>query len=243
MSEPSKSSTKDNVQKGASLTGKDTGKEKASKNAAPTDSPELIKFRLLGAVVTFVLLALFGPEILDGSGRMHTVSNIEISEPPVLPAPPVMKPTAKLGTGFDSDEQQEISYQNKIDNLDRVNKKLQSQSEEVAKTKSVASDKQAQVKPPAVSDVKKTMATLAEKPGWTLQLATFSQPKNAYALREKLTKAGFNSYNKLLKDSSGKTRYQVFVGPELDKQKLMAVKQKLKTKLKLKDGIIKPYRP
>ena len=194
--------------------------------AGQLDSPELIKFRLLGAIVTFVLLALFGPELLDGSGRIHTIAVVDIPPRPVLPAPPLMKPVLPKGTGFYSEEQRAADYGNAV--------VLSANKQEVKKTSEVR--KKAKKVVPVIK-------TLAAKPGWTLQLATFSQAKNAYALRDKLTKSGFHSYNRLLKDSSGKTRYQVCVGPEIDKKKLMVVKQKLATKLKLKDGIIKPYRP
>ncbi len=189
---------------------------KSAKSTSIDDAPELIKFRLLGAVVTFVLIALFGPEILDGSGRVHTTSMVAIPEPPVVPAAPILKPPSPKGTGFSRTEEP----------------KVQANLNENRKTA-----------PVVVKEEKKAKVSAFKKPGWTLQLATFSQPKNAQALRKKLTKTGFNSYSKLLKDSSGKTRYQVFVGPELKKEKLMGIKKQLAAKLKLKDGIIKPYRP
>lgn len=193
-------------------------KPKAEQKAkqAQDDAPELIKYRLLGAVVTFVLIALFGPEILDGSGRIHTTPIVEIPDRPDVPPAPILKPPSPKGTGFASVETE--PYDQPM----------------VPRTTSAKATE---------PEVLVSAANPAQEPGWTLQLATFSQPKNAQALRKKLTKAGFNSYNKLLRDSSGKTRYQVFVGPELKKEKLMAVKKQLAAKLKLKDGLIKPYRP
>ncbi|MFC3149739.1 SPOR domain-containing protein [Litoribrevibacter euphylliae] len=231
MKEDSKGIKKE-AAKGASST---QGTDKAK--SADADSPELIKYRLLGAVVTFVLLALFGPEVLDGSGRVQTNSIIEIPDRPDVPAPPILQPPAPKGTGFDEASVREAQQ-----------RLLAEKKQQAAKTPKPAEKK-------AGSDVDSTAESVAQplprkapmlaenKPAWTLQLATFSQSKNAYALREKLTKAGFNTYSRLLKDSSGETKYQVFVGPELSKQRLLVVKKQIAKKLKLSDGIIKPYRP
>lgn len=201
----------------------------AAAQRSETDSPELIKYRLLGAVVTFVLLALFGPEVLDGSGRVQTSSIIEIPDRPQVPEPSILKPPAPKGTGFD--EQSIAKAQQKLlEERPAIQPKEKPQLQE------------ANV-PSSPSLPRKAPELAQNKPAWTLQLATFSQPKNAYALRERLTKAGFNTYSRLLKDSSGQTKYQVFVGPELSKERLLAVKNQIAKKMKLNDGIIKPYRP
>jgi len=212
----------------------------AQPNTEANDSPELIKYRLLGAVVVFVLLALFGPEVLDGSGRMQTGIFVEIPERPDVPSPPILKPPSPQGSGFDDATREQaknkqLLSETKLANIDKP------KANQVHPSIGAENKVSVQKKPEPLP--KKAPVFASEKPAWTLQLATFSQPKNAYALREKLTKAGFNSYSKLLKDASGKTRYQVFVGPEISKEKLVAVKKRLASKFKLKDGLIKPYRP
>lgn len=232
MKESSKGTKTEATSKGASVT-----KAQASDKAkgAEADSPELIKYRLLGAVVTFVLLALFGPEVLDGSGRVQTNSIIEIPDRPDVPAPPILQPPAPKGTGFDEasvrEAQQRLLTEKKAQEARSLNTQPEASKEDSSSTEK------------AESLPRKAPMLTENKPAWTLQLATFSQPKNAYALREKLTKAGFNTYSHLLKDSSGQTKYQVFVGPELSKQRLLVVKKQIAKKLKLDDGIIKPYRP
>ncbi len=206
----------------------DTQPKRTGIVSASTDdsaSPELIKYRLLGAVVTFVLLALFGPEVLDGRGRVQTNALIELPDRPELPEPSILKPPSPKGTGFD--EKALASAQQRL-----LVKQPETQT-------SSLDDPTTDVKPLP----RKASQLAQDKPAWTLQLATFSQPKNAYALREKLTKAGFNTYSRLLKDASGQTKYQVFVGPELNKERLLAVKKQIAKKMKLNDGIIKPYRP
>jgi len=217
-----------------------TKDQAAQQTAEANDSPELIKYRLLGAVVVFVLLALFGPEVLDGSGRMQTGIFVEIPERPDVPPPPILKPPSPQGSGFDDVSREQAKNKQLVSETalaDREKPKIASlQSKEVTENEEPIATKREPLP-------KKAPVFATEKPAWTLQLATFSQPKNAYALREKLTKAGFNSYSKLLKDASGKTRYQVFVGPEISKERLVSVKKRLASKFKLKDGLIKPYRP
>jgi cell division septation protein DedD len=185
-------------------------------------------------VVTFVLLALFGPELLDGSGRVYTAEIIDIPEPPELPTPPLLKPPSPLGTGFQSESSDH--------NVTSVKPKAQL-SELKIKEAAKTPEKVDTASKSSTTLPKKATSLATRKPAWTLQLATFSQPKNAYALRERLTKDGFNSYSRLIKDSSGSTRYQVYVGPEISKEKMLIVKKQLAKKLKLKDGIIKPYVP
>lgn len=67
---------------------------------------------------------------------------------------------------------------------------------------------------------------------WTLQLASFKDEANARALRKQLLKAGHKVYSR--KNGS---LVKVYVGPELKKQRLEALKQGLKKDFGL-DGLL-----
>jgi DedD protein len=70
---------------------------------------------------------------------------------------------------------------------------------------------------------------LAEKPikSFALQVGTYNDNKRAEKFRDKLRKAGYTAYVYKAK-SSGKTRYKVRIGPELE----YSVLEKLKVKIK-----------
>ncbi|MEH6442520.1 MAG: SPOR domain-containing protein [Oceanospirillaceae bacterium] len=67
---------------------------------------------------------------------------------------------------------------------------------------------------------------------WTLQLASFKDAANARALRKQLLKAGHKVYSR--KNGS---LVKVYVGPELNKERLEALKKGLKEEFAL-DGLL-----
>lgn len=97
-----------------------------------------------------------------------------------------------------------------------------------------------QVAPPKVKD--KGVDNLAEEVAqvdqqgvpvaWTLQLASFKDAANARALRKQLLKAGHKVYSR-----QNGTLVKVYVGPELKKQRLEALKKGLKEQFGL-DGLL-----
>lgn len=67
---------------------------------------------------------------------------------------------------------------------------------------------------------------------WTLQLASFKDAANARALRKQLLKAGHKVYSR-----QNGSLVKVYVGPELKKQRLQALKKGLKEQFGL-DGLL-----
>lgn len=59
---------------------------------------------------------------------------------------------------------------------------------------------------------------------WVLQIASFRSESNANALRDKLMGAGYSAYTRTIKYKNG-TVTRVFVGPKLEKERLMAEQQ------------------
>jgi DedD protein len=67
--------------------------------------------------------------------------------------------------------------------------------------------------------VKKVSDTANDNAGWVVQLGSFGNEKNVNDLLRKLEKAGYRSFSRKVQTSAGRLT-KVFVGPELDKQKL-----------------------
>lgn len=67
--------------------------------------------------------------------------------------------------------------------------------------------------------VKTAPDTANDNSGWVVQLGSFGNQKNVNDLLKKLEKAGYRSFSRKVQTSAGRLT-KVFVGPELDKEKL-----------------------
>jgi DedD protein len=67
--------------------------------------------------------------------------------------------------------------------------------------------------------VKTAPANANDNAGWVVQLGSFGNQKNVNDLLKKLEKAGYRSFSRKVQTSAGRLT-KVFVGPELDKEKL-----------------------
>jgi DedD protein len=67
--------------------------------------------------------------------------------------------------------------------------------------------------------VKSKPDTANNNAGWVVQLGSFGNQKNVNELLQKLEKAGYRSFSRKVQTSAGRLT-KVFVGPELDKEKL-----------------------
>ena len=75
------------------------------------------------------------------------------------------------------------------------------------------------------------------KKAWMVQLGTFSNRKNAFRLRDKLRKDGFDGHTKEVK-LKGKTAIRVFTGPFVNKLEATKTKQRLDKKYKVDSRLI-----
>jgi DedD protein len=72
---------------------------------------------------------------------------------------------------------------------------------------------------------------------WMVQLGTFSNAANAYKLRDKLRKDGFDGHTKEVK-LGGKKAIRVFTGPFVKKREAEKIKKKLDQKYKVDSRLI-----
>ncbi|MFP8968324.1 SPOR domain-containing protein [Pokkaliibacter sp. CJK22405] len=95
-----------------------------------------------------------------------------------------------------------------------------------------------EVKTPAPEPVAEVKTDTNGAPvSWSLQVASFKDEQNADRLMNKLKSQGFKSYQAL---NGG--LHKVYVGPELDKDALNAIKDQVKSKFKL-NGFVVRYQP
>jgi cell division septation protein DedD len=91
---------------------------------------------------------------------------------------------------------------------------------------------------------KTATATVAAKPaaagsGFAVQLAAFSKPADANALRDKLRGAGFSAFTEVVNTDKGSLT-RVRVGPVLNRAEADQLKAQVKSKVGL-DGIVRPH--
>ena len=73
---------------------------------------------------------------------------------------------------------------------------------------------------------------------WALQIGSFSQEKNAENLRDKLRTKDYAAYVDVLKKPD-RTTYRVRIGPELDQQRLKALKEEILKKENIKGIVVR----
>ena len=201
-----------------------------------------LKQRLVGAIVLVALAVIFVPMLLPGKGDLSGSiegSNIppepDYRFPPVKPAPsaPAMAPApvAPLGEktqadSNDGDAGKDVAKKESLKSPANVVKTTK--AAKVIKTSKAPAAKKAPVKtsPNKVS-------------GWIVQVGSFSDSKNAKALRDKLRKLGHASFVEKVKGESGMV-YRVRVGPELTRKSAEKLSQRLAKEAQL-TGLVQAY--
>lgn len=77
--------------------------------------------------------------------------------------------------------------------------------------------------------------------GWVVQVASFDSKDKAEALRDRLLADGYKAFIRAVELRKGQA-VRVFVGPKLDKQAAITLKQELDSSLKV-ESILKPFAP
>ena len=72
---------------------------------------------------------------------------------------------------------------------------------------------------------------------WAVQVGSFTQPDNAMRLRDQLRSKGYKAFVERI-TSADKTFYRVRVGPEVSREKAMALQKDLQSKMKLQDSTV-----
>jgi DedD protein len=84
-------------------------------------------------------------------------------------------------------------------------------------------------------------SALSEATAWVVQVGSFGNPANARTLRDTLRGMGYAAFDETVAGADGKTSTRVKIGPELDRDRLEAVRARLRKELDL-DSIVVPHR-
>jgi len=202
-----------------------------------------LKQRLVGAFVILSLAVIFLPMIFDNP---HEVKKLTIEAVPPKPnfqsivIEKPKRPTFKVVEIDPTDHKVK-----KVDQI-RVKKNTTQETTKLkatSKPKETKSIKVSSVKSPVKASEKQNRKkpTVSHLPIfkniWMVQLGTFSRTKNAYELRDRLRKDGFDGHAKDIK-IKGKKAVRVFSGPFVNRNEAEKMKKKLDKRYKVKSLII-----
>jgi len=180
---------------------------------------EMIKQRLVGALVLVALMVIFLPMIFD-EDQARQAELLELPPRPDIPRLDLERP---VPPSWAAGSQQNI-------------------------TPTEEAEVPVEVQPtPIVSEVTESQASVSEVPdstipqGWTLQLASFQDPTNAEALRDKLRDAGFKAYIQQ-RPGSQPQMLRVMIGPELKREEMEQIKTQVNKAFKI-EGIVVEFEP
>lgn len=199
--------------------------------------------RLVGTIIVVALVVIVVPEFLDGEKRTNKQEFVDI--PPVS-----QKVEMEAIEAFDTDKVSQnvtmpVDFVDEIavDEAQNEADAASSQNEESTQNNKPANaaTKQDKVdKPAARSNSNENTDELAnidvKDSGWVVQLGSFRHEKNVKELLKTLNNAGYRAYSRPVMTSVGELT-KVFVGPELDKEKLQLALPHLKEITQLKGKI------
>jgi len=191
---------------------------------------QMLKQRLIGAIVIIALAVIFIPMILEGPDDELSPRTQDMPPPPTIDyqtevelAVPeeASEPAESLA---DTTTEQEVSA---------IPEPPTSQPEAVIKeTEASAKPVEPAVAKPASPAIPSRSTTSIAPDGWILQVGSFSQQANALSLRDRLKKSGYQASVKDVKAAGG-TIHRVLVGPVSDRPAAEKLRNKLASEQKL----------
>ena len=187
------------------------------------------KQRIVGAIVLVALAVIFIPMLLPGSrdigfsdrGSPIPPKPAELENLKVLELEkPQPGPTTREIVRTPIDERSPATPDVEVEAPATENKTPLPEETLPAKTTSEAA-------PPAAITPK----------AWAVQVGSFTQRDNAMRLRDQLRSKGYKAFVEQI-TSADKTFYRVRVGPEVSREKAVALQKDLQSKMKLQDSTV-----
>jgi len=184
---------------------------------------------VIGLLLLLLLAAILAPLVLRTPEQVRLALDMSIPEAPRISEPdiaPVVSEEEQAATDRQIDEEQQ----------------------QVA-----AAEPEPRVAPPVVeeepsadeepSEAPQPAAQDAPQPGFTVQVASFSDVANAQALVARLRDAGYSAYHREVRQD-GNTWQRVFVGPEIKRERAEALRQRLADdKAFALEGLVRSFVP
>jgi DedD protein len=201
--------------------------------------------RLVGTIILVAIAVIFLPDLLDGKKETKRELFVELPQKPVMKevTEPQVFDTEKIRQA--ASRKIEIINEPALDDIPETNE-LSADTDQGAEV-----NKPEQERPVIVNNesgnrsleqetvIEDNQQQLLESAGWVVQLGSFRHQKNVQELLSKLEKGGYRAFSRPVQTSSGELT-KVFVGPELQKEKLEKAISHLKKLTKLQ-GRVTPF--
>jgi len=204
--------------------------------------------RLVGTILVVALAVIFLPDLLDGQKQVQQDIQINILKPPAPLAthslrevnienikqqaalPVVVEDIIADDTDVVSVSDTGIGTDTDTQVTPEIDTAVATSPPENSKTNLTAS---------LENQTQRLQADPQESAGWVIQLGSFRHQKNVRELFDILEKAGYRTFSRPVETPSGMLT-KVFVGPEIDQEKLKAALPHLNEITKLK-GRLTPF--
>ncbi|WJG08286.1 SPOR domain-containing protein [Aliiglaciecola sp. LCG003] len=205
--------------------------------------------RLVGTIIIVALAVIFLPDILDGKKQTSEDVFVSLPERPQMAAVQSAESFPAEQVKQQTIRKAEIIPDVATDDFDIANNEAATIESADASPSSSASNQPSGVDvdraivDPAEQNTATQPATqndnLLADAGWVVQLGVFRHQKNVRELLSTLRNAGYRAFSRPVKTSTGELT-KVFVGPELDKEKLAKALPHLRELTNLQ-GRISPF--
>jgi DedD protein len=198
--------------------------------------------RLVGTVIIVALAVIFLPDLLDG--KKQTKQDIQVSIPKV---PEVLSMRQPSEVDIEALNQQaqitaSIELETAVDDEPSTELESSRPTMRIPTTNNASSELNMQPQNPNASLANQTQILIADpqdSAGWVVQLGSFRHQKNVRELINVLEKAGYRTFSRPVQTPSGELT-KVFVGPEIEQEKLKMALPHLNEITKLK-GRLTPF--
>ena len=198
--------------------------------------------RLVGTVIIVALAVIFLPDLLDG--KKQTKQDIQVSIPKVPEVLSMQQPSEVDIEALNQQAQITASIELETAVDDEPSTELESSrpTMSIPTTNNSSSELNMQPQNPNASLANQTQILIADpqdSAGWVVQLGSFRHQKNVRELIDILEKAGYRTFSRPVQTPSGELT-KVFVGPEIEQEKLKMALPHLNEITKLK-GRLTPF--
>lgn len=196
--------------------------------------------RLVGTILVVALSVIFLPDLLDGEKQAQ--QDIQINIPK---APDPLSSKAPREVNIEAIKAQ-VSQPLVIENITptddetlAVEVKTDESTAANVEAGALVSEDKTDISASLENQTQILQADPQESAGWVIQLGSFRHQKNVRELINKLDKAGYRTFSRPVQTPSGELT-KVFVGPEIDQEKLKSALPHLNEITKLK-GRLTPF--
>lgn len=180
------------------------------------------------------LAVIFLPDFLDGKKQTNREPFVSVpANPPIKPiVEPEPFPSERVARA--AVPAVEVEEAKALDGVYESKGETELQASDDGQTPSTSPEPKDELASQTVIEASSELAE--EDAGWVIQLGSFRHEKNVKSLLAKLERAGYRAFSRKIQTSSGLLN-KVFVGPDLDKQKLESALPHLKELTNLKGKV------